>query len=361
MRKAIRTLRVIRLLYCVTAVGCAGIAPPSTPTISPSSTAKPAEVEPDEDWPASPPQAQGMDSILLDQGFGLLDQEPYLTSMIIVRNDTVVFEKYYNDNTKNQSVDIQSVTKSIISALVGIAIREGYIKGVDQKLSEFFPDYFPRKDDPRKNDLALRHLLTMSAGFDWQDGPPFPPDIVGATLDLPFKTAPGKAFSYNSCLPQIVSALITKESKMSTREIAVKYLFGPLGIAVRAWDQPNGIYNGCCHLFLTLREMAKIGSLFLHRGNWNGRQIIPAEWVEESTSFQIKVNENAAYGYYWWLHTVSGRRVFSALGLWGQFIVVIPDFNMVMVATGKDPRGGKQFDGFGFIEKYLIPSIKTDG
>jgi CubicO group peptidase (beta-lactamase class C family) len=308
------------------------------------------------------PENQNINENILMDGLKVLDESTIITSFIITQNDTIVFEKYYNGSDKTQSTNIQSVTKSVISALIGIAIRESYIKGTDQKLSEFFPADFPREDDALKNDLTLRHLLTMSAGFYWEsDEPMYRRDPIGAILSQPLVTEPGKSFHYNSGLPHIISILIAQESGMSTREFAEQYLFDPLDISLTQWKVVNSDHNGCCELWLTSRDLVKIGQLYLHQGEWNGEQIIPKDWVLESTQFHIETDDKKGYGYYWWLTTISGHDIFSALGWGGQFIHVIPDLNLVIVGT-KNLSELADSDPYEYeiMEKFFIPSIENN-
>jgi CubicO group peptidase (beta-lactamase class C family) len=298
------------------------------------------------------------DDFLLDE-LNLLNESPTLTSFIISHNDIIVFEKYYNGSNESQSTNVQSVTKSVISALMGIALREGYIEGVDQRLSEFFPSYFPREDDARKNQLTLFHLLTMSAGLKWEtDEPMYRSDPLEAILSQPLDLEPGKSFHYNSGLPHILSLLISQESGMTTREFAEQYLFDPLGINPTQWESVNGINNGCCELWLTPRDLLQLGQLYLHKGEWNGKQVIPEEWITASTEFHIETDDDKGYGYYWWLTTLSGYETFSALGWGGQFIHVVPDLNLVVVGT-KNLSELLDPDPYEYrnIEEYVIPFL----
>jgi len=156
-------------------------------------------------------QNEMMSNDLLKNKFESLGESPVLTSFLIAQNGKIIFEEYYNGSDESQSTNIQSVTKSLISALIGIALREGYIKGVDQKISDFFPSYFPRKDDPIKNDLTLQHLLTMSAGFQWKsDEPMYRDDPIEAIISQPLETEPGTSFHYNSGLPHLLSIYLLR-------------------------------------------------------------------------------------------------------------------------------------------------------
>jgi CubicO group peptidase (beta-lactamase class C family) len=356
-----------------TAVPSSTLSPTPTPSTAPSLTSTPTPrpaptvnaVAPT-GWflAVSTPGEQGMDADLLDEGLVQLEELPNLRSLIILRNDALVFERYYHGGQRDKAADVYSVLKSVTSALVGIAIREGYIDSADQKLSDFFPEHFPREDDPRKDGLALHHFLTMSAGFEWTEHLSIRLRHVRATLDLPLEAPPGQTFCYNGWLPHTFSILITQEGGMSTKTFADQYLFGPLNISVSNWGTPFGVYNGAAGLWLTPQDMAKIGQLYLHKGNWNGMQIVPAEWVEESTEVHIELDPEAqygadGYGYYWWLKTIEGHRVFSARGYYGQSIHVIPDLNVVMVITKGEAQEDPDWFNYGLIEDYVIPSTEA--
>lgn len=334
-------------------------AEPLSPTNTRVATVSPQPPLLQNGMPISGPEEEGMDAELLREGLAMLDESPNLHSMIILRNGAIVFEKYYNAGAVDKAENIQSITKSILSALVGIAIREGYLDSVGQKLSEFYPQYFPREDDARKDDLNIYHFLTMTAGFEWEDGPPPREDQVSYTMSLPLEASPGEAFNYNSFLPMALSYLLTQESGVSTKEFAEHYLFGPLDITVEKWEAPYSVNNGCCYLWLTPRDLAKIGLLYLNQGEWNGTQIIPAEWVQESTSAHIQCDEERSYGYYWWLREIGGYEILSASGRFGQTIHLIPELNAGLVTTKAQNANVEDDDlwNYGFVEEYLIPSI----
>lgn len=306
-------------------------------------------------------QNQIMGDDFLLNGLALLDESSLITSFLIAQNDKIVFEKYYNGSDPTQTTNIQSVTKSLISALTGIALREGYIEGVDQKLSDFFPSYFPREDDALKNDLTLLHLLTMSAGFQWDsDEPMYRNDPIEAILSQPLETEPGESFNYNSGLPHILSVIIANQSGISTREFAERYLFEPLKISMVQWNSVHGYQNGCCELWVTARDMVKIGVLYLNQGKWEKEQLIPSDWVQESTKFHIETDDGKGYGFYWWLTTINDYDVISALGWGGQFIHIIPDLNLVIVGT-KNISELPENDPYEYelIEKFVIPSFEN--
>jgi CubicO group peptidase (beta-lactamase class C family) len=202
----------------------------------------------------------------------------------------------------------------------------------------------------------------MSAGFQWaSDEPMYRSSPVGAILSQPLETRPGESFHYNSGLTHILSIIIAQESGMSTRAFAEQFLFEPLDVSLSQWNMVNGNHNGCCGLWLTPRDLAKIGTLYLHQGEWESEQLIPKDWVQESTKYQIETDDGNGYGYYWWLRTIKGHEIISALGWGGQYIHIIPDMNLVIVGTNiiseqpdKDP-----FE-FEIIEKFVIPAAENN-
>lgn len=326
---------------------------------------------------ASRPKEQGLNEAVLERGLAALDSSSAIRSFLILRHDAVVVERYYNDGRREDRREVASVTKSVISALAGIALQRGLMRDVDQKLSDLLPEYYRGLEDPLKGSIRLEDLLTMSAGLE-----PCPfdtDDWVGETLAMPMSTLPGSYFWYNSGLSHIVAVLISRASGMSVNDFAQRTLFGPLGIPRGQWNSdPQGYTNGGGGLFLTPREMAVFGLLYLHRGRWNGAQLIPAEWVEASLQPRLRVprasefdtdvgwwlsreitgyDANFAYGYYWWVVRIKGTTVYSAVGYGGQRIHVIPELDTVVVTTSSPEPSDEIADTFGFLERTLIPAV----
>jgi CubicO group peptidase (beta-lactamase class C family) len=258
----------------------------------------------------------------------------------------------------------------VTSALVGVAIQEGFIKGVNQKVLDFFPEMKAKNPDPHLSDLAIEHLLTMSTGQAFPVSPnPYqaaPVDWVEQFLGNKTNTIvyePGKPFLYTSGAPHTLSAIIQKTTGKTMADYAEK-LFGPLGITEYAWlaDQ-NGISFGNSWLRLKPVDMARFGYLYLHHGDWNGRQVVPQAWVEKSTQKHMETKgtmwntaEEDGYGYLWWMNSFGG---YSAHGYGGQFIFVVPESNLVAVFTGgfADPV----FDtSYQLMKNYIIPAVKSN-
>lgn len=325
-----------------------------------------AEEVPEDGITVSDPKEQGMDAALLKEADNYISQTSAL-SFIVMRGGFVVHEKYYGDNGQSTYNNVFSVTKSVISALTGIGIREGNIGSVDDRLESYLPSYVIDTADKRWSDITLKHLLTMTPGFledlaSWTRSE----DWIKATFQLPLSYRPGERFQYANSASHMVSAVLTKASGMSTFDFAEKYLFKPMGITNKKWSQdPSGYYTGYANLFLRPRDMAKFGQLYLNRGKWEGRQLVPEEWVEASTSVMYDFNKEEdrgfanGYGYKWWINGETGYYMYSAVGYGGQSINVIPDLDLVVVFTAIPDAPVPFIDEFRFevLKKYVIPAV----
>jgi CubicO group peptidase (beta-lactamase class C family) len=290
-----------------------------------------------------------------------------LHSLLIVRNGYLVTEAYWHPFQPNIPHNIQSCTKSFTSALVGIAIAQGAIDGVNHKVLDMFPGRISANNDARKRTITLRSLLTMSSGLDWPTRGLAEAlshqlaqsrDWVQFVLDRPMAQAPGTLFNYNSGGSHILSAVIKESTGMNALAFARKNLFTPLGITDAFWAaDPTGINTGGWGLELTPRDMAKFGYLFLNNGFWEGRSIVPAAWIEDSTAAQIDSrNVGYRYGYQWWVHP-SG--FYAARGYGGQAIFVVPKQDLVVVFTGG--LSGSDMDTVPekLLESFILPAIKS--
>jgi CubicO group peptidase (beta-lactamase class C family) len=305
------------------------------------------EYWPTSGWKTSTPEMQGMDpaKLLIAEEF-IQNRLPDAFSLLIVKNGYLVFEKYYSWGSPDKYAVVHSVTKSVTSALIGIALDKGYLDSVDQKLIEFFPEYITDELNPRKKEINLKHLLTMSAGFKWNDwGPDIgnwysSPDWSKFTIQLPLENNPGDVFNYNTSISHLLSIILSKSTKTSTLDFAKQNLFEPLGIQSAYWHQgPQGYNIGGFGLGLSAQDLAKIGFLFLNNGYWNGQSIVPEYWVKESTRQWMDVGKRMygpiGYGYQWWIKEVDGCFSYRAWGRRGQFIVVVPELDMVIVVTSE--------------------------
>jgi CubicO group peptidase (beta-lactamase class C family) len=289
-------------------------------------------------------------------------------SFLLLKGNRLVFEKYYDGSDENKLNNLKSVTKSITALLIGKSIELGLIKNVDQKLSDFFPEYFNDVNDSLKEKITIQHLLTMSAGFKWNNfGGKYRSGwdlykgnrhkyMITKTV---MKSKPGETYNYNSGLSHMLSGIITNESKMKTEEFAKKYLFEPLGITNYKWTADRNGYNlGNSELFLTSRDMAKIGLLVLRKGYWYDHQLLNSEWVKEMLSPQIETEGigkkySQYYGYQWWVKDYKNIRINFAAGYGGQYIFVIPEFDIVLVFTTNWRRSNVSFKPLEITEKLV--------
>jgi len=288
------------------------------------------------------PEEQGMDKAVLEEGARSLSKTSAL-SFIVIRNGKIVYEKYYDVKNAN---NVYSVTKSFMSALIGIAVREGYIGSENDTVEKYLPEYFKSLSDPRWKQITIKHLLTMTPGFledlnRWTSTD----DWVQATFALPLEYDPGTRFQYANSASHLLSVILTRATGMSTRDFADKYLFGPLGIKCLGWGvDPSGFYTGYANLYITPYDLAKFGWLYYNQGKWGNTQVVPREWAIKSTEVQYDFNKEQdsgyenGYGYKWWISSASGYHSFSALGYGGQSITVFPDLGIVVVITS-NPDG----------------------
>ncbi|UCG01646.1 MAG: serine hydrolase [Candidatus Heimdallarchaeota archaeon] len=324
------------------------------------------------DWPESTPAEQGLDAAALNQ---IPEEVDYLDSFLIIRHGKLVFEEYYTGSTYQFTPESRhmlfSVTKSFTSALIGIAIEKGFIQDVDQKVLEFFPDMTFVNVDSQKEAMTLEHLLTMTTGLEWNDGPDHilmarSPDALQYVLDLPMENEPGTVYNYNTGASHVLSAIIQETTGNTTVEFAQEYLFEPLGIhqADIIWmTDIHGRVHGGNALYLTPRNMAKFGQLYLNNGSWNGQQIVPADWVAASTRPHVapadtELAGGAGYGYQWWTFEegIKSKAGYSAVGADGQIIYVMPEEDIVVITTSerwRDPNTVPKYVG------YAIEDVPT--
>jgi CubicO group peptidase (beta-lactamase class C family) len=317
---------------------------------------------PTEGWRTSTAEEQGVDSAHLQAMIDAIkDQHLEIHSVLVVRNGYIIAETYFAPYSKKTRHPIYSVTKSVISALIGIAIQLGHIDGIDERVSDLLPERELAQQDGRKAAMTLEHLLAMTTGLDWEDGGRTfqemyrSGDWVDYVLDRPITEEPGSQFNYCSGCSHVMSAIIQERSGMGTLEFAQKYLFGPLGITDAPWSTDgSGIPIGGWGLQMSSRDMAKLGYLYLNDGVWDGVHIIPTEWVELSLSQHIRASEELFYGYQWWIEPSSGA--YAAIGLGGQMVYVIPDLDIVVVFTaGLDDTSVL----FALIDDFVLPAVET--
>jgi CubicO group peptidase (beta-lactamase class C family) len=308
-----------------------------------------------------------MDSKILAEMFDQIETWNYdIHSVTVIRNGYKVVDATIYPFQKGSKHNILSCTKSIVSALIGIAIEQGYIESVEQPVLSFFSTRTTANLDADKEAMTLEHLLMMAPGlecrdsylYNWQGADEMmqTDDWVQYMLDLPMAEPPGTRFEYCNGASFLLSAIIQETTGMTAAEYAQANLFDPLGISDVAWGANHqGITLGWGDMYLQPQDMAKIGYLYLNEGRWDDEQIIPSDWVTSSTRKHITATLQDGYGYQWW---IAKDGVYIAQGYKGQFIYVVPDLDLVVAFTGHLPDGQ-----FGVPEHYMedliIPAVKS--
>ncbi|OQA15302.1 MAG: 6-aminohexanoate-dimer hydrolase [Chloroflexi bacterium ADurb.Bin360] len=368
--------RIILGLVCLSIVlsACTPAAhksPASSPTavLQLPTASMSADSQSPEDLPTATPEAVGMDSQVLAELITTLHEtDSGVNAVLIVRHGSIALEAYFAPFAAASRQALFSCTKSVISALVGIALAEGAIESLDQPVLSFFPEHTFANVDARKERMTLRHLLTMTAGLEWHEAAPYIDDSLGRMvrstdwvqfiLDQPMATEPGEVFNYNSGVSHLLSAIIQQTAGKAAHAYAKEKLFGPLGFPAIPWQlDPQERSIGGWGLELTAREMAKIGYLYLHEGAWEGQQLVPAEWVKLSTTYHAgEENGRLGYGFQWWTIPELSPQAFSAIGRLGQYILVIPEQDLIVVFASADARP----DLITLVRTMILPAIQSD-
>ena len=345
---------------------------------------------PTQGWSLTTPSEVGLDAEVL----AAIDSDivegkyGYVDSMLVIRHGMVAYERHYGHDyasiygkesrtpgplvvndpkgpynyfnsgwhpyyQKTSLHTMQSVTKSVVSAVIGIALERNEFPSIDTPVLSFFDVDRVANVDERKRRMTLRHLLTMSAGLEWDEDLPYAdpkntfavmavsPDWVQFTMDRPMVREPGEAFQYNSGATLILGQVFRQATGSDLEEYAVKHLFTPLGIDNYVWKRtPSGLVDTQEGLYVAPRDIAKITYLYLKRGNWDGHQIVPEEWVKASIEplYDVVDDRSIQYGYKWWLYHYQyqgeDRVAFGGAGFGGQRPIVLPEFDLVLVFTG---------------------------
>ena len=318
-------------------------------------------------------EAQAVNATLLNGFFKTLSTKPHkLHSILVAKKDTLVLEAYFNAFTAETTHDLRSVTKSVRSLLMGIAIDKGFVKSVNDPISKYLKTPIPQKHlDARKTQITIKDLLTMSSGLDcndWdksskgqEDKVHKKKDWLQYTLDLPMVHAPGEVAQYCSMGTVLAAEIISRASKMSIATFAETYLFEPLGITTVQWGhtQQKSVLRSGERLYLKPRDMVKLGQLVLQKGQWNGQQIVSETWLREATTPKTTIT-GIEYGYLWWQfpfklsqNTIKG---ILATGNGGQYIMVFPERDMVVVFTGGAYNSQEDKFPFAITQSVLLPA-----
>ncbi|MFN2282188.1 MAG: serine hydrolase domain-containing protein [Anaerolineales bacterium] len=312
-----------------------------------------------EDWEISTPEEQGLDPELVEDLYRDAEDLDTLYSVLLVKNGVLVGEGYFNGAARDEKRLVQSATKSMMSALVGVALEEGCLESIDQKMIEFFPEAADQVTDPRKREITIQQMLQMRSGYpDEETDPAFLEALYYGVYtplieDFPLVSPPGTAFHYSNLTYSWLAVILQRACGTDLRDFSQEHLFGPLGAEVGDWlEDREGNYVGSGGIHLTPREAAKFGQLFLDNGKYQDVQILPAAWVNESLKIYSQKAKDYGwgfpfgpldYGYGWWHANIRRHDVWFAWGHGGQLIVLLDDLDLVIVTTA-DPFFG-QHDG----------------
>ena len=329
---------------------------------------------PGDGWKVSTPAEQGLDPMLVAELYLNATGLSTLYGLLVIKNGRLIAEGYFNEGSVEQLSARQSVTKSFTSALVGVALDQGYLTSVDQKMVDFFPEFVGQIDDSRKEQITIRDLLQMRAGYPDEEGMLQYMDSLFFTdnwhwlphIDgFPLVSDPGTEFSYSNLRSHLLAVIVARGVDTDLESYGQENLFSPIDAQVGDWSRDADGYNfGCFEISFTARDMAKFGSLYLNDGVYEGNRVLSADWVGESLQRYSegidrtggesgklgRYFSDIGYGYQWWSATVGEHHFDYAAGHGGNLIILLDELDMIIVTTADPlyelPAGaGWQFEG----------------
>lgn len=292
------------------------------------------------EWQHDTLQNHNINASAINSVHNTIDSYPINAEVIV--KDGVIVDEYYKDGYDQNSVfTLQSTSKSVTSALIGIAIDKGYIPSVNEPISTYFPQILESGSE-YKSQITIWNLLTHTTGLNASDTANWnewlaSDNWVNYVLERPATSRPGTVFSYFTGNTHLLSAIIQQATGKTAYEFGEEYLFDPLDMdSVECSTDPQGISDGGNGFAMNVYDMAKFGELYLNNGNWNGEQIISEQWVKDSTTLQFDRSSGSAdYGYQWWVRTFgeNNHPAYFAQGHYGQYIFIVPDLNLVVAIT----------------------------
>ena len=292
-----------------------------------------------------------------------------INSFLLIKDGKLLLEEYYNERTIETPQDLRSVTKSIISILMGIAIDKGFVTSIDDPIQQYLPNIQPTKNlNTLKEQITIRHLLTMSTGLDcndWdkkskgqEDKVYKKKDWIQYTLDLPMVQEPGVVSTYCTMGVVIAAQIISNASNMPLDQFAKQFLFTPLGINNVSWKHTSKkeVIDVAKRIQMIPRDMAKIGLLLLNNGKWNNSQIVSKNWIKESLNTHTKIS-NIDYGFLWWTIPFGSKTAKVATGNGGQYIMIFKDLHLIAVFTGSAYNSQEDKLPFTIVNKAVLPML----
>lgn len=308
----------------------------------------------DDGWKVSTLETEGIDTETIELLTSRIHNNKYkhIYSMAIVKNGALVHEAYFNGRDRNSRIKLHSITKSVTSMLIGIAIENREIGGLDETVMTYLPNYGRYVDDPRKNAITLKHILTLKTGWRWDEESAIYDDAENShywmeesddwlkyVIEQPIENEPGERFVYNTGAVHLLSGVIRNATGMYADRYAETFLLRPLGITEYKWIKDvkgypctGGSNGGLC---LNARDLAKIGLMVMRGGQWNGRQVVPQEWLDEAVRGQFQVGTIQKFGYLWWSGSIKikGKKLdyVQASGYGGQLLHLVPEIDLIIV------------------------------
>jgi len=298
-------------------------------------------------WTVSTPEQQGLNPELVAELYYNASQLETIYSLLVFKNGYLIAEDYFHIGSPDLQVNIHSVTKSINSALVGIALDQGCLTSIEQKMMEFFPEFSDRITDPRKKQITIKQMLQMRAGYPWEEATAEGTELLftgfrpSNLVDVPLAYDPGSDSAYSNLTAHLLGIIVARACNTDLKSFAQEYLFDPLGIEPAFWQTDwEGNYLGYSDIDLSSTDLAKFGLLYLNDGKYKGIQVVPAQWVHDSlqiyskNTWTIRVGRNwgdNGYGYQWWSIRAGDYRYNLAWGHGGQQIALLTDLDMMIV------------------------------
>lgn len=308
------------------------------------------------DWDVATPANEGLDPELVADLYRRAVKLTTLYGLLLVKNDHLIAEGYFNGGTLWQKADLASVTKSYTSALVGIALEQGCLSSVDQKMVDFFPEFSDQINDPRKEQITIGDILKMRSGYPWEEFTPPYEDMLYSSnnwlphiVDFPLTSDPGTKFGYSNLTAHLLGVVVARACNTSLLSFGQQYLFSPMNVLVGNWGSDDNGYNyGSGSIFLKARDAAKFGLLYLHQGEYAGNQLVSSHWVRDSLQrYSENLYNNSlghyfrdiGYGYLWWSANAGDHHFNYAWGHGGNLIVLLDELDMVIVTTANPLSG----------------------
>ncbi len=327
------------------------------------------------------PATFGLDSLLLTRAVDRASQQTRLHNMLVVRHGEVALERHFRGPSPGQPANVKSVSKSILSALVGLAIHHGHLEGIDATIAPFFPDYLPPEaqgespedgpadgDEDLRSRITMEHLLSMSSGLETTSNRNYGRWVASSNwvryaLTRPMGFAAGTRRSYSTGNTHLASAVLTRATGQSTHAFAREALAEPLSIDLPRWPQdPQGVYFGGNDMLVSPRDLARFGELFRRGGTLDSVELLSREWIEESWAIRTRAQRSGnGYGLAWWARQSGGHEIRFAWGYGGQFLFVVPALELTVVFTSDpwSPREGNHNQVLHrILDDFLIPAAE---